>query len=210
MASHGITAHPPSDRCNEYVAAVDIYELHNTVLREKTCHSDICQPPVPCWVSCNCCRVFVVRNLTCGTESTWTLIKSFLLPIGQDQCPQHTDCGMSDTAAVSTARWLWYVWHCCGNERDENESQLFRIASIKIRNKFLKNHSRNSTTTTLLTLYDKEFASLESSLLKKFRFHIRWASLCFSLCFEGKCFEKILLACMILDAFLTSLLVFIC
>jgi hypothetical protein len=47
VASNGTTAHPPNDRCNEYGVAVDIYELHNTVLQEKTCHSDTCQPPVP-------------------------------------------------------------------------------------------------------------------------------------------------------------------
>jgi hypothetical protein len=49
MASNETTApHPSNDGCDEYVAAVDIYELHNTVLREKTCRSDICQPPVQC------------------------------------------------------------------------------------------------------------------------------------------------------------------
>ena len=36
----------------------------------------------------------------------------------------------------------------------------------------------------------KKFASLKSSLLKKSRFRIRLAALCFSLCFEGKCFEN--------------------
>jgi hypothetical protein len=179
MACNGTTVPPPNDRCNDNGAAVDICELHNTVLREKMCHNDTCQPPVPRWTSCNYCRVLVVRNLSCATESTWILIKSFLLSTDQDQCPQDIESDTSETATVM--------------KEMKNESQLFRTASIKIRNKVLKNHSRNSTITTFLTLYDKEFASLKSNLLSKSRFHIRWASLCFILCFEGKCFENPLL-----------------